>query len=156
MKVTELRKLIREEVSRVVNEDAALVGQIALGVAGGLAGLWAIVKGAKIAGIVLGSAAEQLGNKLEAKAKQAITKANKQTVLQIIKKFESDTKLVNMYKALPAYTEYPKTQKAVAGNKDRTKQLKLIADYVKTKLTPEEMQYFTDISATLRNNNTNL
>lgn len=140
----------------IVKEDAAFVGQIALGVAGGLAGLWALVKGGALVRNILGIVGSELGRKLEAKAKQAITDANKATVSQIIKKFEDDTKLTDMYKTLPVYTKYPKTQKAITANKERTKQLKLIADYIKTKLTPEEMEYFKDISAMLRTSSVKL
>lgn len=158
MKASELRKLIREEIQKELNEQEvqeslALAGTIALGIAGGLVGLWALIKGGAVVRNVLGAVSYELGKKLERKAKQAITDRNKAIVSQIIKKFEGDTKLVGMYKALPAYSTLI-TQKAKAANIERTKQLKVIAEYIKTKLTPEEMKYFNDISATLRTQGT--
>jgi len=158
MKALEFRKLIREEIQKELNEQEiqeslALAGTIALGVAGGLVGLWALIKGSAIVGNILGAAAEVMGEKMKQKAKQAITERNKAIVSQIIKKFEGDTKLVGMYKALPAYSKSI-TQKAKAANIERNKQLKVIAEYIKTKLTPEEMKYFNDISATLRTQGT--
>ena len=161
MKISEFRKLIREEVRKVIKEASqqeslALAGTIALGIAGGLVGLWALIRGGAVVGNILGASAEAIGEKMKQKAKQAITDRNKAIVSQIIKKFEGDTKLVGMYKALPAYSAYSTsiTQKAKAANIERTKQLKVIAEYIKTKLTPEEMKYFNDISATLRTQGT--
>lgn len=158
MKQSELQKIIREEIQKELNEQEvqeslALAGTIALGVAGGLVGLWALIKGGAVVGHILGASAEAIGDKMKQRAKQAITDRNKAIVSQIIKKFEGDTKLVGMYKALPAYSTSI-TQKANTTNKERTKQLKAIAEYIKTQLTPEEMKYFNDISATLRTQGT--
>ena len=154
MKVSEFRKLIREEVRKVtneqrINEDMALAGEIALGIVGGLAGLWMLIKGGFVVKNVLGTVSYELGRSLERKAKQAITDRNKAVVSQIIKKFEGDDKLIGMYKTLPVYSK-SSTPKANITNNERTKQLKAIAEYIKTKLTPEEMKYFNDVSAMLR------
>jgi len=154
MKITEFRKLIREEVRKVVkeqqlNEDMALAGEIALGIVGGLAGLWMLIKGGSVVKNVLGAVSYELGRSLERKVKQTITDRNKAVVSQIIKKFEGDNKLTGMYNTLPAYSS-SMTPKANITNKERTKQLKVIAEYIKTKLTPEEMKYFNDVSAMLR------
>jgi len=136
-------------MENTLTEDAALVGQIALGVAGGLAGLWMLIKGGSVVRNVLGAVTYELGKKLERKAKEAVTDRNKAIAVDIIKKFEGDDKLAGMYKTLPAYSS-SNTQKANTINKERTKQLKAIAEYIKTKLTPEEMKYFNDVSAMLR------
>jgi len=158
MKKSEFRKLIREEVRKAVNEqrlneDMALVGDIALGVVGGLAGLWALFNGVPAVLGTLGAAAGAIADKMEKKAKQAATIAAKEGRLETIKpilvKFQNDTKLKDMYKALSPYSDSV-TADARQNNALRTKQLTDIAKYIKAKLTPEEMQYFTDISAMLR------
>ena len=148
---TEMEETGGEEafMENALTEDAALVGQIALGVAGGLAGLWMLIKGGSVVRNVLGAVTYELGKKLESKAKEAITNRNKAIAVDIIKKFEGDDKLAGMYKTLPTYSSSI-TQKANITNKERTKQLKAIAEYIKTKLTPEEMKYFNDVSAMLR------
>ncbi len=159
MKATEFKKLIREEVRNAINEqrlneDMALVGDIALGVAGGLAGLWALVKGAPLVVGALGSVAGDLADKIQAKAKQAAEKAKREgrleTIKPIVAKFQNDTKLADMYQALPPYDKTFGSTQAQQSNKLRTKQLQDIAKYIKAKLTPEEMTYFEDVSAMLR------
>jgi len=125
-----------------INEDSALIADVAIGVAVGLAGLWAVVQGLPLVVGLLGYAAETIANKAEAKAKQAARGKRKELISEIIKKFESDNQLKDMYNELPPYTD--KTANA------RNKQLSAIGKYIKTKLTPEEMTYFTDISSMLR------
>ena len=59
--------------------------------------------------------------------------------------FKNDQKLADMYQALPPYD--------VIRGRDfngRRKALTAIGNYIKSKLTPEEMTYFRDISAMLR------
>jgi hypothetical protein len=136
-----------------LNEDMALVGDISLGVVGGLVGLWALALGAKVVINTLGVAAAQMLDKMEAKAKKAEAQAKRdgrlETIKPIIAKFQGDKQLEDMYQALPAYNPGT-TAKAQQSNKLRTKQLQEVANYIKSKLTPEEMEYFTDISAMLR------
>jgi len=124
-----------------VNEDLGII-DIALGAAVGVAGLWALVQGLPVVGRVLGDAAEALANRAEAKAKQAAKGQRKELIGEIIKKFEGDTKLKQMYNDLPVYTD--KTANA------RKRELTTIGNYIKSKLTPEEMKYFTDVSSMLR------
>jgi hypothetical protein len=158
MNSKQLKQIIREEISNVVNEqrlneDMALVGDIALGIVGGLAGLWALVKGGSVVVGALGAAAGELADRMEAKAKKATAIAKKEgrleTIKPIVAKFKNDSKLKDMYNALPAYSSSI-TAKAKKDNALRTKQLQTIAKYIKAKLTPEEMTYFEDISAMLR------
>ena len=136
-----------------LNEDMALVGDIALGIVGGLTGLWALFNGVPAVLGALGTTAGAIADKMEKKAKQAAAIAKKEGRLETIKpilvKFQNDTKLKDMYKALPPYSDNI-TSKARQNNTLRTKQLQDIAKYIKAKLTPEETQYFTDISAMLR------
>jgi hypothetical protein len=159
MKASEFKKIIREEVRKEtnqqrLNEDMALVGDIALGVAGGLAGLWALVKGVPLVVGALGSVAGDLADRMEAKAKEAAAKAKREgrleTIKPIVAKFQNDTKLADMYQALPPYDKTFGSTQAQQSNKLRTKQLQDIAKYIKAKLTPEEMAYFEDVSAMLR------
>ena len=126
-----------------------MVVDVALGVAGGLVGLWALIKGGTAVLNTLGDTAGAIADKMEAKAKQAAAIAKKEgrleTIKPIIAKFENDEELKNMYKALPV-----KDNKFGANNKERNRQMAAIAKYIKSKLNDEEIKYFTDISAMLR------
>lgn len=130
------------ETKEPMQEDLALVGNIALGVVGGLAGLYALVKTTKFLGFVAGQGLMALGNKLQSSAKTAARGRRKEFIMGIVKKFEGDTELQSMYAALPPYT--PKTKN------ERNNQMRKIAAYIKSKLNPEEMDYFNDISSMLR------
>jgi hypothetical protein len=132
-----------------VNEDMGTVLDVAMGVAVGLMGIWALVQGAPAVSRVLGDAAEVIANKAEAKAKQAAKGQRKELIAEIIKKFEGDTRLEKMYQELTPYTQ-GLTKNQILDNKDRTRQLTTIGNYIKAKLTPEEMKYFTDVSSMLR------
>lgn len=156
MKLTQFRKLIREEVRRVVNEEQQLeesVGEIALGVAGGLAGLWALVNGVPLVLSALGMVASNIAGSMLEKAKKAAAIAKREGRLETIKpimaKFANDETLKNMYKALPEYSRSI-TSKGQIQNAERAKQMQAIAKYVKAKLSPEEMKFFEDISSMLR------
>jgi hypothetical protein len=133
-----------------VNEDMGTVVDVAMGVAVGLTGLWALVKGTQVVGNVLGASAEYLADKAEAKAKQAAKGQRKELVEEIIKKFQGDKELERMYQELPEYSSSARTKIMIDQNKQRTKQLTAIGNYIKSKLTSEEMKYFTDISSMLR------
>jgi hypothetical protein len=54
-----------------------------------------------------------------------------------------------MYQKLTPYTQ-GLNKNQILDNKDRKRQLITIGNYIKSKLTPEEMRYFTDVSAMLR------
>lgn len=125
-----------------VNEDLGTVVDVAMGVAVGLMGLWALIQGAPAVGRVLGDAAEVLADRAEKKAKEAVRGQRRELVGEIIKKFDGDARLKQMYNELPEYSD--KTANA------RKRQLTAIGTYIKSKLTPEEMKYFTDISSMLR------
>lgn len=149
MKITKetLRQLIREEIikehskQQMLKEDASLIGDIALGVAGGIAGLYALVGGVKLLGAIAAGFAEAFKDRAK-KAKQKAEKEGRiDAVKSIVKKFEGDSTLKGMYQKLTPYNKNPK---------ERAKQLTDIAKYVKSKLTSDEMEYFTDISSMLR------
>ena len=136
-----------------VNEDAGMVVDVAMGVAVGLMGLWAMVQSAPLVGRVFGDAAEYLAAKSEKKAKMALKNQRKETIAPIIAKFKNDTRLADMYQALTPYSAAAKLGSSQAGLKaqqGRVNQLTKIGKYIKSKLTPEEMAYFRDISAMLR------
>ena len=136
-----------------VNEDAGMVIDVAMGVAAGLMGLWALVQSSRLVGRVFGDSAEALANKFEKEAKLALKNHRKETIAPIIAKFKNDTKLADMYQALTPYSAAAKLGSSQAGLKaqqERVNQLTKIGNYIKSKLTPEEMKYFTDISSMLR------
>lgn len=158
MNSIKLKQIIREEVRNTINEqrlneDMALAGDIALGLVGGLVGIWALVKGGAVVTNILGDAATEFLDKMEDKAKKAAVLAKKngrlETIKPIVAKFHNDTKLVDMYQALPPYDK-GSSARGQQSNKLRTKQLQDIAKYIKSKLTLEEMTYFEDVSAMLR------
>ncbi len=152
-KAYEAKQNIKEDAENAINEDMALVGDIALGVVGGLAAVWAIVKGIPVVVGALGMGASSLVDEIQDEARKALAQARRQgrleTIKPIIAKFENDTKLKNMYKDLPPYSTST-SAKGKESNVLRTKQLQEIAEYIKSKLTKDEMQYFTDISSMLR------
>ena len=133
-------------------EEGAVI-DTALGVAGGLVGLWALLKGGAVVAGVLGGAAINIVDRIADKAEAAAMKAKKEgrldTIKPIISKFENDEELKNMYQNLtPKDNGF--SAKTRENNALRTKQLQTIAKYIKSKLNDEEMKYFTDISAMLR------
>jgi hypothetical protein len=137
----ERRKMPLKENS--LNEDMSLVGDVALGVAGGLAGLWALVKGVPFVAKTFGNVAGQLASAMEDNARSARRKAAQdgyaEVITTIATKFGNDSTLQSMYQSLPKEP-----------GAERTAQLKTIAKYIKSKLTPEEMKYFSDVSSMLR------
>jgi len=137
----------------VLKEDAGMVIDVAMGVAVGLMGLWALVQSAPLVGRVFGDAAEYLANKSEKKAKLALKNQRKETIAPIIAKFKNDKQLADMYQNLTPYSAAAKLGSSQAGLKaqqGRVNQLTKIGKYIKSKLTPEELVYFKDISAMLR------
>ena len=122
-----------------VKEDIGTITNVALGVAGGLAGLYYAVKGARWVKNALGDAAYVVGKNMQGKARKAALQKYKDEIKNIIIKFDKDSQLANMYEILPEER-----------GAERTKQLKNIADYIKSKLSKEELEYFTDISSMLR------
>lgn len=152
MNKQQLKDLIKEEIKNVLQEtknqsllkeDLALAGDIALGVAGGLAGLWALVKGVPYVIQKFGSAAGQLALAAEQAAAASKAKARREGYAEVIdgiaSRLGSDSILMGMYNALPE-----------EAGPERTKQLKQIATYIKSKLDPKEMKYFADVSSKLR------
>jgi hypothetical protein len=137
------RGIFYDSSGRNLNEDMSLVGDVALGVAGGLAGLWALVKGVPFVVKTFGNVAGQLADAMEDSARSARRKAARDgyanIVTTIATKLGNDSTLQSMYQSLP--------QEPGAA---RTKQLNTIAKYIKSKLAPEEMKYFSDVSSVLR------
>lgn len=128
-----------------VDESAQLyesATEIALGIVGGVAGIWALQGAAAVLGNLAVAFGQGLSDTIKSATKRASTKARRELISGITKKFEGDVELEKMYAQLPPYSD--KNAKA------RTKQLKDIADYIKSKLSDDEMKYFTDISSMLR------
>jgi len=142
-----------EGLGESINEDAGMVIDVAMGVAVGLMGLWALVQSAPLVGRVFGDAAEYLATKSEKKAKLALKDKRKETIAPIIAKFKNDKQLADMYQNLTPYSAAAKLGSSQAGLKaqqGRVNQLTKIGNYIKSKLTPDELVYFRDISAMLR------
>ena len=134
-----------------VNESLAF--SIAGGIVLGVVGVIALVNGAKVAAGLAGIAIAKAGDAAEAKraAKRAAARLkDKKAILDpIAKKFENDDKLKQMYVDLAPYMG-TSNAKNRASAKVRTEQLGIIAKYIKSKLTPDENAYFTDLSKYLR------
>jgi hypothetical protein len=122
-----------------VNESAM---EIALGIVGGVAGLYALAGTLNILSSLTLAFGKGIGNQIRAATKKADTKARRELISGITAKFDGDRELEAMYSELPQYS--PKTAAA------RTKKLNEIAKYIKSKLTEDELKYFTDISSMLR------
>lgn len=143
-----------ESTKEPVNEIGVLAasGAVALG----LLGAYGLYKGIKWVGSTLGDAALELAYKLDTAAATKKAVSRKERYLQVIqgiaKKFEGDQQLAQMYQNLPEYQPGLglKHSDKVKMNNERTKQLKQIGDYIKSKLTDEELQYFADVSSILR------
>ena len=149
--ITETQYNQKKSLTEDQVEEGA-VTDTALGVAGGLVGLWALLKGGAVVAGVLGNTAINIIDRMADKAKAAAMKAKKEgrldTIKPIIAKFEDDEELKNMYQNLtPKDNGF--SSKTRENNALRTKQLQSIAKYIKSKLNDEEMKYFTDISAML-------
>jgi hypothetical protein len=94
----------------------------------------------------LASVMTKVNNKLE------MNKLAK-TIEPIVERFKTDTQLQDMYKALPKYAvdrTGVNTDATRKQNNERNKQLAKIATYIKSKLQPDELKYFNDISKSLR------
>ena len=146
--------IIYPEDENPVNEvDMGFVGDVALGVVGGFAALYGITRGIPSVLGALGAAAAETAERMASKAKQAAMKAKKEgrldTIKPIVAKFEDDEELKNMYQDLTP-KDNGVSSKARENNALRAKQLQAIAKYIKSKLTPEEMKYFTDVSSMMR------
>lgn len=144
---------ILEDENPVNEVDMGFVGDVALGVVGGFAALYGITRGIPSVLGALGAAAAETAERMASKAKQAAMKAKKEgrldTIKPIVAKFENDEELKNMYQDLTP-KDNGVSAKARENNALRAKQLQAIAKYIKSKLTPEEMEYFTDISSMMR------
>jgi hypothetical protein len=150
--ITEAQYNEKKSLTEDQVEEGAVI-DTALGVAGGLVGLWALLKGGAVVAGVLGNTAINIVDRMADKAKAAAMKAKKEgrldTIKPIIAKFEDDEELKNMYQNLtPKDNGF--SAKTRENNALRTKQLQAIAKYIKSKLTPEEMEYFTDVSSMMR------
>ena len=151
--------IIYPEDENPINEvDMGFVGDVALGVVGGFAALYGITRGIPSVLGALGAAAAETAERMADKAKQAAMKAKKEgrldTIKPIVAKFEDDEELKNMYQDLTP-KDNGVSSKARENNALRAKQLQAIAKYIKSKLTPEEMKYFTDVSSMMRTGDIN-
>jgi hypothetical protein len=132
------------EESKSLNESFLVTAAAA---AAGVAGLMVLVKTAPFFRRVAGEASQMLGSAVLRKLEK--DRLDKYTAIidGIVAKFEGDEVLKTMYTELPAYSDRARDK---ASNVARTKQLKVIGEYIKTKLSEDELKYFVDISKSLR------
>jgi len=161
MKKSELRKLIKEEIIR----EQMLTEIGVLGVTLGVLGALAIWKGTPALLHIVGGFAHEMADKARAKeaAKKAAQRHDKflKIAKDIAKKFENDTKLQQMYQELTPIPTTKTGRTSIAKGthelkKQRAKQLKEIASYIKSKLNNDEVQYFNIVSQYLRTGNIKL
>jgi len=99
---------------------------------------------------VAGIAGNALKNKIlrwgESKQDRARREEHEAMIKKISKKFETDMKLKKMYEDLPPYDEANRK----GTNARRSSELRKIAKYIKSKMTPEEVKYFRDVSKEIR------
>lgn len=114
--------------------------------------------GILIAGYMFANWRKSIANKMESIKRDEKYKELKDKAAGIADKFNGDSELTNLLNQL---AQYPYTDtlfvkgkreksKAESTNKERSKLMRDIAKYVKSKLTDEEKQYFTEINKILR------
>lgn len=124
----------------------SIAGGIVLGVVGAIAAVKGLKAVSNIGANILDAAALSIR---DAKDKAEDKKLFNEVIVPIAKRFENDKELEKMYQELnPFMAGYSKT--AAAKNKERTKGLNKIAKYIKSKLTKDELFYFSEVSAVLR------
>jgi hypothetical protein len=142
-------KLFEEFISKSENDKSVNESFLvtAAAAAAGVAGLMVLVKTAPFFRRVAGEASQMLGSAVLRKLEK--DRLDKYTAIidGIVTKFEGDEVLKTMYTELPAYSDLARDN---ASNVARTKQLKVIGEYIKTKLSEDELKYFVDISKSLR------
>ena len=142
-------KLFEEFISKSENDESVNESFLitAAAAAAGVAGLMVLVKTAPFFRRVAGEASQELGSAVLRKLEK--DRLDKYTAIidGIVTKFEGDEVLKTMYTELPAYSDLARDK---ASNVARTKQLKVIGEYIKTKLSEDELKYFVDISKSLR------
>jgi len=132
-------QFVKDEHTDEVNESAT---EIALGIVGGVAGLWALSGATQILSGITRALGRSTVDAIESAVKKSAKKKKSEFISGITSKFDGDTELQNMYASLPPYSDKTK--------KERTKKLAEIAEYIKSKLSSDELEYFTDISSMLR------
>ena len=135
------------ENNESVNESFLITAAAA---AAGVAGLMVLVKTAPFFRKAAGVVSQELGSAVLRKLEK--DRLDKYTAIidGIVAKFEGDEVLRSMYKDLPPYSDLARDK---ASNAARTKQLKVIGEYIKIKLSEDELEYFVDISKSLRGMN---
>ena len=114
--------------------------------------------GILIAGYMFANWRKSIANKMESIKRDEKYKELKDKAGSIADKFNGDSELTNLLNQL---AQYPYTDtlfvkgkreksKAESTNKERSKLMRDIAKYVKSKLTDEEKQYFAEINKILR------
>ena len=136
------------KLEETLDESLALsiAGGIVLGVVGAIAAVKGLKAVSNIGANVLDAAAYAIR---DAKDKAEDKKLFNDVIVPIAKRFENDKELEKMYQELNPFME-GYSQTAVNKNKERTKGLNKIAKYIKSKLSKDELFYFSEVSAVLR------
>lgn len=134
-----------------LNELGILGSSIAIAL--GLTGAYALIKGSYWVKEKLGDASYDLLKKLDTqlKAKKAIEDKAQlmDTIKPMIDRLSEDAKLKQLYAELPEWgSSISKRQTNI--NAERAKQLRKIGEYIKSKLTEDEVKYFSAISQFFR------
>ena len=145
-------KLFEEFISESENDESVNESLLvtAAAAAAGVAGLMVLVKTAPFFGRLAGEASQMLGSAVLRKLEKDRLLKYTAMIDGIVAKFEGYEVLKSMYKDLPPYSDLARDK---ASNAARTKQLKVIGEYIKTKLSEDELEYFVDISKSLRGMN---
>lgn len=152
MNKQQLKKLIRETIAEEQNTN---VNEVDIGsaiITGGLGGaaaffgILAVGAGWKYASAFAAEVVGNINDKIRAERVAAAAAARYTNVIHpIVEKFKDDMVLKQMYAELP--------KKDINNDGPRQKQLAKIATYIKSKLSGNELQYFTDVSKALRDSN---
>ena len=151
----ELKSLIRETISEAQNNNVNEVDISDIGnaiVVGGLGGasaffgILAVGAGWNYANKFVAEFVVDISNKIRAERSAAAAAARYTNVIHpIVEKFKDDMVLKQMYAELPTYDPN--------NYAERQKKLTTITKYIKSKLSGNELNYFTDVSKPLRDSN---
>ena len=136
-----------DKLEESVNEGVfTIAGGVVLGILGSIFAYKGLRAAKNIGGAIVDNGINSL---MQYKRKLEDEEEFKTKIKPVADRFAKDRKLADMYDELPSYLD-SWSDEATQQNKERTKALKDIAKYIKSKLSKEEEMYFKEISELLR------
>jgi hypothetical protein len=134
-------------INESLNEGVfTIAGGVVLGILGSVFAYKGLQAAKNIGGAIVDNSINSL---MDYKRKLEDEKEFKNKIKPVADRFANDKNLAAMYDELPSYIDNW-TDKAIQQNKRRRKAMGYIADYIKGKLSDEELSYFKEISELIR------